>query len=53
MKLTKDDEDAKHLDDEKVDDGTTREGSLKVDVPRRNFAPDPMLRGNCLAEERM
>ena len=53
VKYTKNYEDTMHLDDEKVDYGSTGEGSLKVDVPRRNFAPDPMLRGNCLAEERM
>ena len=52
-KLTKDYEDAMHLDDEKVDYGATRVESQKVDVPRRNFAPDPILRGNCQAGERM
>ena len=53
VKFTKNHEDAKHLDDEKVDYGSTRMWSLKVDVPRRNFAPDPIQRGNCQAGERM
>ena len=46
VKFTKDYEDTMHLDDEKVDYGSTRMWSLKVDVPRRNFAPDPIQRGN-------
>ena len=53
VKYTKNYEDTMHLDDEKLDYGSTREWSLKDDVPRRNFAPDPILRGNCRAGERM
>ena len=44
VKFTKNQDDTKYLNDTLVDDGSRHLQCYEDDVPRRNFAPDPIQR---------